>query len=53
MPLAEWRTYQLVKITGWTLDEIDAAPAETLDWLLECHRVEVEIEAERRAAGGR
>lgn len=55
MPLAEWRMYLLVKITGWTLDQIDAAPAESLDWILEMHRLEVEIadEAEEAARAGR
>jgi hypothetical protein len=43
MPLDEWRLYMLVKITGWTLDQIGDAPAETLDWFLELHTVEVEI----------
>lgn len=37
-----------MQITGWTLDQIDAAPSETLDWLLRIdatvteHRAEVE-----------
>lgn len=29
--LDDWR---LVKLTGWTFAEIDAAPAERTDWLL-------------------
>ncbi len=32
------REYQLVKLTGWTLEQIDAAPAELCDWLLAIDR---------------
>lgn len=31
----------LVKITGWTQAEIDATPADTLDWILAIYREEV------------
>ena len=30
----EWREFRLVRLTGWTLEQIDAAPAARLDWLL-------------------
>lgn len=54
------RTYQLIKITGWTLEQIDDAPADVLDWLLqidaafEDRRAEVRaLEREQMLGGGR
>jgi hypothetical protein len=37
-----------VRLTGWTLDQIDAAPAMTLDWMLACDRAAATA-AQRRA----
>lgn len=48
-PVEEWRLYLLVKITGWTVEQIDSTSSDVLDWLLACHGMEVEIENERRA----
>ena len=49
-PVDEWHRYLLIKITGWTEAEIDATSTATIDWLLACHGLEVEIENERTAA---
>lgn len=32
--LQMWREYRIVRITGWTLEQIEAAPGEWLDWAL-------------------
>ena len=37
----------LVKLTGWSLAEIDEAPAQTLDWLLKIDQVYSQVEAEK------
>lgn len=37
-----------MRLTGWTLDQIDAAPAVTLDWLLACDRAAA-MATQRRA----
>ncbi|MHB8671099.1 MAG: hypothetical protein ACYDAD_11195 [Acidimicrobiales bacterium] len=34
MPLDHLRDWQLVTLTGWTLDQIDDASVERCDWLL-------------------
>jgi hypothetical protein len=46
----EWRIYLLVKITGWTLAEIDAAPADLCDWLIRLYSIEEAAAVERENA---
>jgi hypothetical protein len=41
----EVRIYEVVRLTGWTLDQIDEAPAQTLDWLLAIERTHRKVEA--------
>lgn len=53
---AEWITWKLVKLTGWTVDQIDEAPGHLLRWFLEFDRIEGEAQdaiakRERDAAG--
>ena len=38
--------YRIVKLTGWTPDQIDQAPAELIDWLLEIDITIEEVRAE-------
>lgn len=42
------RAYRLARVFGWTLDQIDAAPAARCDWLLAMAKVEDEVMAEAR-----
>lgn len=37
-----------MRLTGWTLEQIDDAPAVTLDWMLACDRATAEA-VNRRA----
>lgn len=50
----QWREYRLVMLTGWTLDEVDAADAARCDWLLlidaEVREHRAEVEATRLEA---
>lgn len=41
----EVRTRRIIELTGWTYDEIDAAPARRLDWLLAIANAEREVQA--------
>ena len=41
-----YRTYKLVTLTGWTLDQIDDTPADELDWILQIHVTEEETRAQ-------
>lgn len=43
-----YRLTQTIKLTGWTVEEIDNTPAEVIDWLLAINRTEAEVEAERQ-----
>lgn len=43
------RTYLLIKLTGWTLAQIDDAPAELCDWLLGIDATFEEVHREARA----
>jgi hypothetical protein len=45
------RLYELVRITGWTLEQIEATPAVDLDWLVQIDRVHREVEAGRGKPG--
>lgn len=29
-----WREFRLVRITGWSLEQLEATPGEWLDWAL-------------------
>lgn len=50
-PLPEaWDDYALVRLTGWTFDEIDEADAVRSDWLLEIAAIDRQVQAERHAA---
>lgn len=42
------RAYRLARVFGWTLDQIDAAPASRCDWLLAMAKIEDEVLAEHR-----
>lgn len=42
------RIYQLIKLTGWSLEQIDDAPTNLCDWLLRIDLVFEEVAAERR-----
>jgi hypothetical protein len=49
----EWRDYMLVKMTGWTKEQIDAQPAAWLDWMLTIDDVVTEVQnRQRREAAG-
>ena len=44
------RLFQIVQITGWSLDVIDECPAVVLDNLLAVAAIHREVEAERQQA---
>ena len=50
LPLRRVRDYRLVRLTGWTLQQILDAPAVALDWML---GVEDAIDAAQAAANRR
>ncbi len=43
------RIYQLIKLTGWTLEQIEDAPTNLCDWLLQIDVVFEEVKREREA----
>ena len=45
LPVQEWRFYRLVKLTGWTQEQILASSARRNDWLLACEAAERRAEA--------
>jgi hypothetical protein len=40
-----------VKITGWTLDQIDAAPGHFCDWVLAFAEVEGQVARDKASSG--
>lgn len=39
-----------MKLTGWTIEQIENTPAMTIDWILAFNNAELEIAAEREQA---
>lgn len=40
---AEYRDWEIVRLTGWTLDQIDATPGHFLDWIRQFGIVEADL----------
>lgn len=40
-----WELFQLVKITGWTPAQIEAAPATFCDWLVRFNGLHARLES--------
>lgn len=48
-PPEELRLYNLVRLTGWTFDEIEAAGAVRCDYLLAIADIDADVAAKKRA----
>lgn len=45
----ELRLYRIVRATGWTVDQVDAASSDLCDWLIVLHEADLDVAADRQA----